>query len=74
MAFAKIDQMQDDLVSIAFVSVGILTFIVGIIRYYQVKAVLETKDSDFRCALGLAGPQRRSDFSRQRPELQWRCK
>jgi uncharacterized membrane protein YidH (DUF202 family) len=51
LAFAKIDQFQDDVVSVSFVSVGILTFIVGCIRYYQVKTVLETKDSDFQYAL-----------------------
>ena len=51
LAFAKIDQFQDDVVSVSFVSVGILTFIVGCIRYYQVKIVLETKDSNFQYAL-----------------------
>jgi uncharacterized membrane protein YidH (DUF202 family) len=55
LAFAKIDQFQDDVVSVSFVSVGILTFIVGCIRYYQVKTVLETKDSDFQYALEAAG-------------------
>lgn len=55
LAFAKIDEFEDDLVSVAFVSVGILTFAVGCIRYYQVKTVLETKDSDFQYALETAG-------------------
>ena len=32
--------------------VAILTFIVGLVRYYQVKTVLETKDTDFQVAQG----------------------
>ncbi len=32
--------------------VAILTFIVGLVRYYQAKTVLETKDTDFQVAQG----------------------
>eukprot|EP01052_Picozoa_sp_SAG31_P005839 SAG31_NODE_263_length_18841_cov_17.270996_7_plen_160_part_00 len=50
LAFAKVDDYRDDVVSISFVFVAALTFIIGCTRYYQVKQVLETKDSDFKCA------------------------
>jgi len=52
LSFAKIDLIQDDIVATAFVLVAILTFIVGLVRYYQVKTVLETKDTDFQVAQG----------------------
>ena len=54
LSFAKIDLIQDDIVATAFVLVAILTFVVGLVRYYQVKTVLETKDTDFQVAQGFS--------------------
>ena len=54
LAFAKVDAFQDDVASVVFVLTGMLTFAVGCLRYYTVKGVLETKDSDFKSAQGFS--------------------
>jgi hypothetical protein len=47
----QIDQFQDDVVSVVFVLTAMLTFVIGCMRYYTVKAVLNTKDADMQCVL-----------------------